>query len=493
MLRGARGVRLVVSALVVCAALGTVEEADAQQAARTERASLSGIEHEFYVPPNWEFLPLPKENQVHFKPAQNLMQKGKREELVCGMTVFEGDMGADPITAIKTVADGQKKNYPWMELSDPKDMVFAGAKGALIVLVGNNPEKGGQSEAMVIAMAQLGKNVYLFLGQGYTEDIGALAGDMGMIINGVRPLSGAGAGPNGPNVGGPGRNRPPPAGPSVVDPPWGIEVTGLSTNWRVANEQGKYVFYSSSPQATITVSHAWADGGYAKRIKGAKKGKLGELDALVVEDKSPMGTKLVRYHVIQGEQVTIVEFTSTEFDAAQSKVWPEFSKSLKITKMAAPKRGGKKGATVNLANGVSVDLGKPWSFEDFVASGATFKVADKGGDVYVQVRTAKAGGDDGADPFTPQVNKVKIQCQTDGGIYDEGKVEFAGAKRTYRLRCKPSPKAAADKKKKFRPMEIVVIEGKGVHVMLFARPGTDKITEPPDGAVEKFLAGMKLP
>jgi hypothetical protein len=469
----------------------------AAQAGGPPRAFLSGIEHEFFVPPNWEFIPVTKDNQVHFKPAQSLMQKGKREDFVCGMTVFEGQIGNDPLAAIKQVSEGQKKERPWMEVSDPKEMVFAGARGGLIVMVGNDPEKNGDSVAMVVAMAQLGPNVYLFLGQGFSDDIGALAGDMGLIINGVKPLSGGGGGGGGQLGGGAlggSRNRPaepPRPGPSVSDPPWGLEVRELPNSWRLANEQGKYVFYAQNGATTVTVSHAWADAGYVKRLKGASKVTIGGNDAWQVEDKNAAGAKVVRYHVVAGEQATVFELGGTDLALAKDKIWPEFAGAVKIAKAAAPKRGGTRGVTVTLANGVGVNLGKPWSFEDFVASGATFKAADKGGVVFVQLRTAKVVGNE--DPFTPQINKVKIQCQTDGGIYDEGTVDFGGAKSTYKLRCKPSPKADPKKAKKFRPMEIVVLEGKAVHVMLFARAGDDKASEAPDAVVEKFLDGVTLP
>ena len=478
-------------ALSGLAALATVApgvaRAQSNDEASTRKGVLVGRPHVFAVPPGWTFEQ--QKDSVVFTPPAGRM-KG---DFGCFVLAVEGQFaGQTPKDFAKAIAQSQQKeSMPWGTITDPDDMTFVGLPAALISIGGTNPTTKG-AEAMVILVAPDKDLAYAFVAKGRTDDIQDNAGDLAMIINGVVPGNGntgsVGPGKNGPGGDGCvgfGCNAGP--APTVDDPPWGLGVQGLSNRWRIENRKGSYVFAAAKPDTRVTVTHRWKDApDYKQAMKKARgsKAKLGNLDALLVEDA---GKKT--WHVTLGSQVTVIELAGADLAAAEADAWPEFVKSLSLIKKDTPPiNNEKKGVRMTLANGLSLELTKGWFFNDAIASGATFGVKEKAGYIMVQVRTAHVD-DDGSDPFNDEFSATQLKCKNAGGKPEESKVNVAGARDARQVRCVMN-KSADKTLAKDVPKVVVIVRAKGMHLFLFAKADGLDI---PDVRVADFLASLNLP
>jgi hypothetical protein len=485
-------------------ALATLAPATAwAQAAPTDPTPLSvsflGRPHTVMVPPGWTATP--GEDSVSFAPPKDKL----RGELDCFVIAVSGQFsGNTPKEFAKTIAGKQKdQSMPWGTLTDPDDMTFVGLPAGLISVGGTNPETK-QSEAMVILVAPGTDIAYAFVVKGRTDDISDVSGDLATIINGVQPgaKGGGGGKPGGFGSGSSGNGGATPGGsgggcvgfgcsagpaPTIDDPPWGLGVSGLSSRWRVETRKGSYVFMAAKPDARVTVSHRWKDDpGYKAMMKGAKgaKAKLGKLDALVVDDG-----KKKTWHVTLGSQVTTIELAGADLAAAEADAWPECVNALSLVKKDTPPlNNDKTGVRMTLANGLSLELGKGWFFNDALASGATFGVKEQGSYVMVQVRTAKVD-EDGAEPFNDEFSATQLKCKNAGGKPEESKVTVEGAKDARQVRC-VMDKSADKNLGKDIPKVVVLVRGRGMHMFLFAKADGLDI---PDARVGDFLASLNLP
>jgi hypothetical protein len=470
--------------------------AQAAPEASTQNVKLLGRPHVVVTPPGWTSQPA--DDSVAFTPPAGRT----KDTFNCFVLAVEGQFGGQtPKDFAKAIAQSQQKeSMPWGTITEPDEMTFVGLPAALISIGGTNPDNKN-AEAMVILVAPSKDIAYAFVVRGRTDDIQDNAGDLAMIINGVAPgSSGGGGGGGGKN--GPGKNGPGAGGdgtgcvgfgcntgpaPSVDDPPWGLGVQGLSNRWRLENKKGKYIFMAAKPDAQVTVSHVWKDDPtYKATIKKARgaKAKLGKLDALLVED----GSKKT-WHVTLGAQVTVIELSSSNLKAAEADAWPEFLGALTLVKKDTPPiNNEKKGVRMTLANGLSLELGKGWFFNDAIASGATFGIKERGSYVMVQVRTAKVD-DDSTQPFDDEFAAAQIKCKNAGGRQEESKLNVGGARDARQVRC-VMDKTADKKLGKDIPKVVVIVRARGMHMFLFAKADGLDI---PDARVADFLASLNLP
>src|SRR5258706_240692 len=233
----------------------------------TQAVVFIGKPHRVVVPAGWTAAP--GEDRVAFTPPKDKL----RGEVDCFVIAVAGQFaGNAPKDFAKVVATKQKdQSMPWGTLTDPDDMTFVGLPAGLISVGGVNPETKNQ-EAMVILVAPTADMAYAFVVKGRTDDIQDISGDLATIINGVQPGAkgdgGSKGGGSGTGCVGFGCQSGP--APSIDDPPWGLDVSGLSNRWRVEAKKGSYVFQAARPETRVTVSHRWKDDpGYKAAMKTA--------------------------------------------------------------------------------------------------------------------------------------------------------------------------------------------------------------------------------
>jgi hypothetical protein len=448
--------------------------------------TMAGRKVSVTVPAGWQRTDTQTGAAVYSAPdgkAQGLL-------LLIFFTIDNPDFqGKSALEVTRTLgANYQKNEMTWAKLEDPQEGVFMGMPAGMLLMRGTNPETKVE-EVTIIVSAVDGKTALIAAITGRTDDVQENSEQLAMLITSAKlgggepPAVGKPGGKNGP-AGGPAGTKnggkPPGAPPlAVVDPPWGLEVRGLSGDWQVLNQEGRYVFLRTGrgTPATITVSHAWADAGYGKRLKGAKKGRLGELDAFIVESANRRV-----YHVVTGEQATIIDLTSNKLAEATTSALPEFVAGLRLTKVTPhPRMDRRKGVAMSLANGVTLSLGKGWVYEDAIAGGGNYSRQDGGTYVFAQVRSAPAGG----DPFAGAVNAVRLRCVNFGGELAETRTRLGG-RDARRLSCTPKKGA----KRELAPMTAVVADSGKVSTFVFLTAGAKAL---PEARLAEVLGGLVLP
>jgi hypothetical protein len=467
---------------VLAAAVGvllTSASARAQDAA-SHKGKLDGKAYLFTVPPGWTATD--NAEGVAFAPPPGRLRAG----FECWVAAFSGSAGErTAIQFAKDVAKGHKdKTMPWADVTEPDDFTFMGEKGALITVGGTNPASKTPEAAMFLLAPGKGV-IYAFVAAGRLDDLQDNAQDLVAIINGVRSDDGK-ADPRPGNPGGKGGGcvgfgcggGPPPA---ISEPPWGLEVSGLSDKWVVRAQKNFYVF-TAKGGTQVTVRHLWPDSAEMTAArKAAKKAKLGRHPALVVEGKNKK-----TWFLEVGKLVTVVDLSASDVASAESQVMGEFVDAFSLVKRDFSHRNdGKKGVRMTVANDVSLELPAGWFFHDVGARGAAFGVKAGSGFALVQVRTAKVAA--GVDAFAEDLQAVDLQCKMWKGHPTSDTVEVPGFGKARRLRCAPSRGSNKD----LRPWYVLVLEARGLQVFLFGTSSDPKIQ--PDNRVLELAAHITPP
>jgi hypothetical protein len=391
------------------------------------------------------------------------------------MLAVDATEGATIDTLAPQIATLFKDNQmPYGKAEDPSDFDFMGAAGKGIVLRGVNPETKAADVALVVTAID-GKKTLVCIMFGTSADIQTNSEDLASIVVSARfvtPQPVAHGGHNGPRKSG---SAPPP----VDDPTWGLEITGLDGDWRMEAQKGAYVYATTKVvPATITVRHAWADPSYTRKLHG-KPTKVGKVDAIVVEGKNER-----TYHIIVGQQATEIELVSPRRDEAEAKVLPTFVRGLKINEVDPPRRKARTGVNMALANGVHLQLGKGWAYEDSFAAGGNYSNGSGRNLVYVQLRTSRRVKGGGA-PFAAALASVKVRCADFRGAYLENETTLGGRK-ARRVTCTPKKGSS----RQLAPMTAIVTGEGEVAAFVFATTTARSLAEP---RVKEFLAGVVLP
>jgi hypothetical protein len=453
---------LVVAALIAL----TAAPASAQTAGNTHRGKLDGKSYLFTLPPGWTASD--SDTGVNLAPPPGRV----RGEFGCFVAAFTGGAGGrTPAQFAKDVAATHKKDHmPWADITEPDEFNFMGVPAALITVGGVNPTTK-QNEASMFLLAPGENVIYAFVAAGRLDDLQDNAQDFVAIINGVRADDGKAAPAAGKPGGCVGFGCGGGAPPAVSDPPWGLEIDGLSDKWVVRAVKNNYVFTAKSgPQ--ITVRHVWSDHPeWLAAKKKAQKAKLGRHPAFVVEGKNKKS-----WFVELAGLVTVVDLSATDVASAEGQVMAEFVDAFSLARRDfAGRNNPKKAARVPMANGVSFSAGNGWFFNDVGARGAAFGVKVGAGFAMVQVRTARGK----ADAFAEDLQAVDLQCKMWKGTPTLDKVEVPGTGLSRRLRCQPTK----DSLKELRPWYVLVLERNNVQVFLFGT-STDAKIRPDDRVYE---------
>jgi hypothetical protein len=455
-------------AAAICVAV--IPSARAQSAGATHKGKLAGKSYLFTLPPGWTATD--SDTGVNFLPPPGRV----RGDFGCFVASFPGGVGGrSAVQFAKDVAATHKKDHmPWADITEPDEFNFMGVPAALITVGGVNPSTKVQ-EASMFLLAPGDNVIYAFVAAGRLDDLQDNAQDLVGIINGVRADDGKAApAPGTPGGGCVGFGCASGAPPAVADPPWGLEVAGLSDKWVVRAVKNSYVFTAKGgPQ--ITVRHLWPDNPeFVAARKTAQKSKLGRHAALVVDGKNKRS-----WYLEVGKLVTVVDLAATDVASAEAQVMDEFVEAFTLARRDfAHRNDAKRSMRVAMANGVSYPLANGWFFNDVGARGAAFGVKVGAGFALVQVRTAKVAK--GADAFAEDLQAVELQCKIWKGKPVQDKVDVPGTGLSRRLRCEPTSESL----KELRPWYVLVLERGKTQVFLFGTSTDAKIK--PDDRVDEM-------
>jgi len=396
---------------------------------RTATYTIRGETHRFAVPAGWATQP-GKDLVTFAAPADKV--KGAFQCVVMGASMPSGVNTSSEL--VKMLAEDEIKNRkPWAKVVDRKQTQFVGVTGDLIALAGVGPDKKDRVTVLVAAKTRGGR-LYVFAAEGRKDDFQTVVKDLEEILAGVEAL---GAAPEAVGVGARGSfGQGSPAQPGeretgpvtgmdagLLDPLWGMAVTGLDRSWRLKIDGNGYLLQRGDPSAMVRIERMAGDPAkLRKSLKGAMAGTFAGKEALFADGV---------VYVLRTDHAIVVKASGAKDGADQVEKAVRFGEPSYRT--GAPKKGG---VALGLPFGVEVwPLPPPWRLElgDSGPAAASLVDPDAGVRLELRVRRPESATE---NPFYGDEQTFATTCTTRKGIYDELPVALVGATRAMRLRCR---------------------------------------------------------
>jgi len=435
---------------------GTI--ASAQTRAATY--AIRGETHRFAVPAGWATQP-GKDLVTFAAPADKV--KGAFQCVVMGASMPAGVSTSSEL--VKLLADDEIKNRkPWARVVDRKQTQFVGVTGDLVALAGVGPDK--KERVTVLVAAKTKGRLYVFAAEGRKDDFQTVVKDLEEILSGVEALGTApesiGAGAKGSFGQGtptaPGERE---TGPvtgmdaSLLDPLWGMAVTGLDRSWRLKIDGNGYLLVRGEPAATVRIERVAGDAAkLRKTLKGARAGTFAGKGALFADGA---------VYVLRADHAIVLRASGARDAPEQIEKAVRFGEP--SYRPGAPKKGG---AALGLPFGVEVwPLPPPWRLELGDSGPAAASLVDPESGVRLELRVRRPESST-ENPFYGDEQTFATTCTTRKGIYDELSVAVVGATRAVRMRCRG---AKHENGAAMAAMMYRAVGGKGpvpAHLLMFA-------------------------